>query len=83
MEVPEVVGRDFLQYLAQGDPRGSSAAGKNKKIKNKNPSNDPIASTKSQRGLADSGASLSSSNDAQRRPGGRPRGPAPWQWGCH
>jgi hypothetical protein len=33
MEVSEVVGRDFLQYLAQGDPRGSSAAGKKEKIK--------------------------------------------------
>jgi hypothetical protein len=40
-------GGDFVQYLAQGDPRGSSAARKKKHL-----SNDAIASTTSERSLA-------------------------------
>jgi hypothetical protein len=44
---------DFVQYIAQGDPLGSSAA-----WKTKDPSNDAIATTKSQRGIADIQAPL-------------------------
>src|SRR6202048_2464931 len=46
-------GGDFVQYLAQGDPRGSSAAWKKKDL-----SNDAIASTKSARSIADIQAPL-------------------------
>ncbi len=55
LTVPEV-GRgagDFVQYLAQGDPCGSSAAWKKKDL-----SNDAIASTKSERSRADIEAPL-------------------------
>ena len=44
---------DFVQYLAQGDPLGSSAARKKKDL-----SNDAIASTKSERSIADIQAPL-------------------------
>src|SRR5271165_647975 len=44
---------DFVQYLAQGDPCGSSAAWKKKDL-----SNDAIASTKSERSIADIQAPL-------------------------
>src|SRR5271166_4443219 len=46
-------GGDFVQYLAQGNPRGSSAAWKKKDL-----SNDAIASTKSERSRADIQAPL-------------------------
>src|SRR5208282_2090813 len=44
---------DFVQYIAQGDPRGSSAAWKKKDL-----SDDAIASTKSERSIADIQAPL-------------------------
>src|SRR5271165_3939849 len=46
-------GGDFVQYLAQSNPRGSSAAWKKKDL-----SNDAIASTKSERSRADIQAPL-------------------------
>ena len=67
---------DFVQYLAQGDPRGSSAA-----RKKKDPSNEAIASTKSQRSQADVASPVGSSHDAQLGTGGRQRGDA--SWGSH